>query len=112
MMNFPGSESDYLYEPLYVCVLLLLLGLIFFGILLYCVLNIKFHILGYVLLTISFVTYLLVGIYMVGKGYYYDTDPREGHIFREYGFLELILLTYPYIFLTLACCIGQKKSAK
>ncbi|TRZ36852.1 hypothetical protein CEQ21_15195 [Niallia circulans] len=110
MLDFPGSVSDYFYEPFYVVVLLLLLGLLYFPLFLYCAVNIKFNIIGYCLLAISIITYLLVGIYMVGTGYYYDTDPREGHIIREYGFLELILLTYPYIFLSLACCIGQKKS--
>ncbi|MCM3216375.1 hypothetical protein ABER75_00285 [Niallia taxi] len=110
MVDFPGSVSDYFYEPFYVAVLLLLSGLLYFLLFLYCAVNVKFTKIGYCLLAISLITYLLVGIYMVGNGYYYDTDPREGHIFRSMGFLELILLTYPYIFLTLACCIGQKKS--
>lgn len=110
MMDFPGSVSDYFYEPFYLAVLLLLSGLIYFLLFLYCAVFIKFNVLGLCLLAISFNTYLLVGIYMVGSGYYYDTDPREGHIFRSMGFLELILLTYPYIYLTLACCIGRKKS--
>ncbi len=108
-MSFSGSSSEYMYAPDYIFILLLFLGLLFFGIFLYCLLTIKFNAIGFGFLIISIVTYLLVGIYMVGSGYYYDTDPREGHIFREYGFLELILLTYPYIFLTLACSIGQKR---
>ncbi|WOD63587.1 hypothetical protein NQZ71_04340 [Niallia taxi] len=110
MIGLTNSLSDYAYEPEIVVILLLSAGLFFLFILLYCLLNLKFNIIGFILLGLSIIIYLLVGIYMVGKGYYYDTDPREGHIFNNYGFLELILLTYPYIFLTLACCIGQKKS--
>ncbi|MCM3029784.1 MULTISPECIES: hypothetical protein [unclassified Niallia] len=108
-MGLINSLSATVYEPMIVVLLLFSAGLLFFFILLYCLLNLKFNMIGFVFLGLSIITYLLVGIYMVGKGYYYDTDPREGHIFNNYGFLELILLTYPYIFLTLACSIGKKK---
>ncbi len=45
---------------------------------------------------------------MTGKGYYLDGHTPEMLVFGGFGFLELALLTYPYIFLTLAVALGEK----
>lgn len=68
----------------------------------------KLSIIGIGLQCISIIVYLLVGIYMVGGGYFQDGHSTDQLIFSNYGFLELNLLTYPYIFLALATTIGKK----
>ena len=102
------SMSVYLYEPFYISILLLLLGIVYIGILVYSFTKVTFTILGYGLMGISIITYLLVGLYMTGKGYYLDGHAPDILVFGSMGFLELTLLTYPYIFLTLAVVLGKK----
>ncbi|PJN89611.1 hypothetical protein [Bacillus sp. mrc49] len=102
------SMSVYLYEPFYISILLLLLGIVYIGILVYSFTKVTFTILGYGLMGISIITYLLVGLYMTGKEYYLDKDAPDILIFGSFDFLELTLLTYPYIFLTLAAVLGKK----
>ncbi|WP_057913839.1 hypothetical protein [Peribacillus muralis] len=102
------SMSDYLYEPFYIPILLLLLGILYIGILIYSFTNVTFTIIGYGLMGISILTYLLVGLYMTGKGYYLDGHAPDILVFGSMGFLELTILTYPYIFLTLAVVLGKK----
>ncbi|MEM5009433.1 hypothetical protein WKH57_01800 [Niallia taxi] len=106
---FFESTNEYLFEPFYIFPLLILMGLVFFAILIYCFIKFKFNKIGFVFLIISCITYLLVGIYMLGKGYYLDGNEGDITVFRSYGLVELTLLVYPYIFLTLACSIGKKK---
>ncbi|MEF2093303.1 hypothetical protein V3595_01330 [Bacillus sp. CFBP9009] len=102
------SMSDYFYEPFYIPILLLLLGLLYLGVLVYSFTINKFNFIGYGLIGISIITYLLVGLYMTGKGYYSDGHAPDLFLFGSMGFLELTLLTYPYIFLTLAVVLGKK----
>ncbi|MEY9869072.1 putative membrane protein [Peribacillus sp. B2I2] len=102
------SMSDYFYEPFYIPILLVLLGILYLGILVYSFTEVKFNIIGYGLIGISIITYLLVGLYMTGKGYYLDGHAPEILVFGSFGFLELTLLTYPYIFLALAVVLGKK----
>ncbi|WP_336866131.1 hypothetical protein [Peribacillus frigoritolerans] len=102
------SMSDFFYEPVYIPILVLLLGLLYLGILVNSFTKIKLNITGYFLMGISITTYLLVGLYMTGKGYYLDGHAPEMLVFGGFGFLELTLLTYPYIFLTLAVALGKK----
>ncbi|RZI50500.1 hypothetical protein EW027_15175 [Aeribacillus pallidus] len=58
---------------------------------------------------ISIVIYLLVGAYMVGTGYYIDEEAPDALVFHKFGFLELIILSYAYIFLGLAVGFGKRK---
>ncbi|AOH56420.1 hypothetical protein ABE28_018795 [Peribacillus muralis] len=102
------SMSDYLYEPFYIPILLLLLGILYIGILIYSFTNVTFTFVGYGLMGISILTYLLVGLYMTGKGYYLDKHAPDLLVFGSIGFLELTILTYPYMFLTLAVVLGKK----
>ncbi|MFD9625385.1 hypothetical protein [Peribacillus muralis] len=102
------SISVYLYEPYYISILLLLLGIIYIGILIYSFSELTFTIIGYVLVGISLIAYLLVGLYMTGKEYYLDGHAPDILVFGSMGFLELTILTYPYIFLTLAVVLGKK----
>ncbi|MGE7758552.1 hypothetical protein [Peribacillus sp. NPDC097895] len=102
------SMSDYFYEPFYIPILLLLLGILYLGALVYSFTKIKFNNIGYFLFGISIITYLLVGLYMTGKGYYSDGHAPDMFLFGSMGFLELNLLTYPYISLTLAVALGKK----
>jgi len=51
----------------------------------------------------------LVGVYMVGKGDYIDEKAPDSLIFHKFGFLELIILSYAYIFLGLAVGFGKRK---
>ncbi|WP_285767250.1 hypothetical protein [Peribacillus sp. SI8-4] len=82
------SMSDYLYEPFYIPILLLL-GLLYIGILVYSFTEVTFTIIGYGLMGISILTYLLVGLYMTGKGYYLDGHSPDILVFGSIGCLEL-----------------------
>ncbi|MGE6375971.1 hypothetical protein [Peribacillus muralis] len=73
--------SDYLYEPFYIPILLLLLGIVYIGILLYSFTNVTFTFVGYGLMGISILTYLLVGLYMTGKGNYLDKHAPDILVF-------------------------------
>ena len=37
-----------------------------------------------------------------------DEHPEYNLVFHGYGFPDLILLDFPYIFLSLAACLGEK----
>jgi len=49
---------------------------------------------------------------MAGAGYYMDEHPDYNLVFIGYGFPDLILLAFPYIFLSLAASLGEKKQNK
>lgn len=103
-----NSESDYFYEPSYIVVLCVVLGILYILVLAYSIAKVKFNTIGYLLLGSSIVTYLLLGYYEVGFGYYSDGNAPEVTIFYGIGFLELILLSYPYVLLSLAVSLGKK----
>jgi hypothetical membrane protein len=95
------------YEPDYIFLLLIFLGIIYLIYLALVISKVKLDTLTTSTLAISFLTYLLVGFYMIGKGYYVDGNAPI--VFHDLGFLELILLTYPYVFLALAASLGEKR---
>jgi hypothetical protein len=94
------------FEPLYIFGFLLILGLIYVPVFLYTLFKFKLNIIGLIFIVISLGSYLLLGTYMVGVGYYSD-EPSTNLIFGI-GFLELTLLSYPYIFITLSVLLGKK----
>lgn len=94
------------FEPMYVAVFLLLLGLFYIPVLFYTVAKFKLTVIGLVFIILSIGSYLLLGTYMVGVGYYSD-EPSTNLIFG-FGFLELTLLSYPYIFVALSVLLGKK----
>lgn len=63
-------------------------------------LNYKFKIFGWVLISFSFAAFLLVLFYMADTGYFIDGNPEHTRLFTAYGFMELILLFYPYLSLS------------
>ena len=97
------------YEPYYISIFLVLLGLGYWMIIALVVSKFRFTIFGKLFLAISIVIYLLVGVYMVGKGDYIDEKAPDSLIFHKFGFLELIILSYAYIFLGLAVGFGKRK---
>ncbi|WP_157727831.1 hypothetical protein [Aeribacillus pallidus] len=97
------------YEPYYISIFLVLLGLGYWVIIALVVSKFRFTIFGKLFLAISIVIYLLVGVYMVGKGDYIDEKAPDSLIFHKFGFLELIILSYAYIFLGLAVGFGKRK---
>jgi hypothetical protein len=97
------------YEPYYISIFLVLLGLGYWMIIALVVSKFRFTIFGKLFLAISIVIYLLVGVYMVGKGDYIDEKAQDSLIFHKFGFLELIILSYAYIFLGLAVGFGKRK---
>ena len=106
------STNQAIYEPDYISLLLLLLGIvyvIYFGI---TIVKIKLDTLAISTLAISLLTYLLVGFYMAGFGFYIDEETPNNLVFEKYGFPDLILLAFPYIFLSLAASLGEKKRNK
>jgi len=99
------------YQPLYLFIYLFLLGIIYIPVFMYTVKKYKLHFIGIMLAVLSFVSYLIVGIYMVGGGYYADGGyAKDGYssLLFTYGLPELILLSYPYIFIGLAVLLGKK----
>ena len=77
----------------------------------YAVSKFKLNFIGWSLVILSIVSYLIVGIYMVGGGYYADSGyAKDGYssLLFNYGLPELILLSYPYIFVGLAILLGKK----
>lgn len=94
-----------IFEPLYIFYFLLLLGLIYVPVVLYTILKFKFSLLGLLFVILSVGSYLLLGKYMVDSGYY--ADERSSTLFGL-GFLELTLLSYPYIFIGLSVLLGKK----
>lgn len=107
-----NSSNQAIYEPGYISLLLLLLGigyLIYLGL---TIARIKLDRLTISTLAISVLTYLLVGFYMAGSGFYIDEETPNNLVFKKYGFPDLILLAFPYIFLSLAASLGEKKQNK
>ncbi|TWT06481.1 hypothetical protein FQV26_01310 [Planococcus sp. CPCC 101016] len=94
------------FEPIYIFCFLLLLGLIYVPVFLYTLLKFKFNLGGFVFIVLSLGSYLLLGTYMVGAGYY--SDGQSSGMLMGYGFLELTLLSYPYIFIALSVLLGKK----
>ena len=101
------SASDYVYLPYYIAVFLILLGVLYPVLFALSLMTKVYTRIGYTLLALSMITYLLVGFYMVGVGYRSDYHTPDINIFAIFGFLELILLTYPYILLSLAIGLGK-----
>lgn len=99
------EEKVDVFEPLYIFYFLLLLGLIYIPTVLYALLKFKFTIIGLLFIVLSVGSYLLIGKYMVDSGYYAD---EQSSILFGIGFLELTLLSYPYIFIGLAVLLGKK----
>ncbi|WKA56558.1 hypothetical protein [Planococcus shixiaomingii] len=95
------------FEPLYIGAFLFILGLIYVPVILYTLFRYKLTGIGVLFILLSIGSYLLLGNYMVGVGYYLDENPTVGS--SGYGFSELTLLTYPYIFMTLSVLLGKKE---
>jgi len=102
------GDSDYFYAPFYIPYFLVALGLLYILIVFISFARVRYNWLGKILVGISIFTYLLVGAYMMGSGYYSDGYNSDIYIFSGFGFLELNLLAYPYIFLALAVGLGKK----
>ncbi|WP_186673808.1 hypothetical protein [Sporosarcina sp. BP05] len=92
------------HEPLYIFLFLILLGLIYIPVFLYTIKKFKFNVIGLLFVFLSIVSYLLIGKYMVDSGNYAD----EHSSLFGLGFLELTLLSYPYIFIGLSVLLGKK----
>jgi hypothetical membrane protein len=93
------------FEPLYIFYFLILVGLLYLPVCFYTIYKFRFNAVGILLVILSIVSYLLIGKYMVDSGYY--ADEHSSTLFGL-GFLELTLLSYPYIFIVLSILIGKK----
>lgn len=98
------------YQPLYLFLFVLLLGIIL-PVIIYTISKFKFNFIGVFLIALSIISYLTVGAYMVGAGYYADggyyDEGFSGTLFNI-GLPELTLLSYPYIFICLSVILGKK----
>ncbi|WP_226673498.1 hypothetical protein [Rossellomorea aquimaris] len=105
------SSTTAIFQPDYIFALLIFFGVVYLFYVGMIIAKMKLTPITIFSLVISILTYALVGIYMTGKGMYIDENPNESKslVFYSMGFLELILLTFPYIFLTLAASLGEKK---
>ena len=106
------NTNQAVYEPGYIFVLLILLGiiyLIYFGLV---IAKFTLNILTISTLALSVITYLIVGLYMAGTGFFIDEQTPNNLVFESYGLPDLILLAFPYIFLSLAASLGEKKRRK
>lgn len=91
-------------EPLYIFFFLILLGLIYIPVTIYTIFKFKFNVIGLLLVILSISSYLLIGKSMFDAGNYADEHSSLFGI----GFLELTLLSYPYIFIGLSVVLGKK----
>lgn len=92
------------FEPLYIFFFLILLSLIYILVTIYTICKFKFNVIGLLLVILSICSYLLIGKYIFDGGKYAD----EHSSLFGLGFLELTLLSYPYIFLGLSVILGKK----
>ena len=92
------------YQPLYIFFFLILLGIIYLPVLLSIINRFKFNAIGILFIILSIACYLLIAKYMFDAGIYAD----EHSSLFEIGFLELILLSYSYIFVGLSVLLGKK----
>ncbi|WP_243290434.1 hypothetical protein [Bacillus sp. FJAT-47783] len=103
------NANLFIFEPNYIFVLLILLGIVYIVYFVISAVKLKLDFLTISTLGLSLLTYLLVGYYMVDSGLFVDRYAPENLVFNGYGFLELILLAFPYIFLALAVGLGNKR---
>ena len=103
-----SSSNQAIFDPGYIFLLLIILGILYLFYFAIILGTIILNALTISTLTISFIAYLLVGFYMAGAGYYMDEYPEYNLVFNGYGFPDLILLAFPYIFLSLAARLGEK----
>lgn len=92
------------YEPLYIFFFLIFLAFIYIPVTGYTIYKFKFNVIGLLFVSLSIISYLLIGKYMIDSGYYADGNSS----LFGYGFLELTLLAYPYIFIGLSVLLGKK----
>lgn len=102
------NTSDVLYLPEYLTIYMLLLILIYISLLIYFFNKFKFNRLGITLILISLFTFGMVAIYTLANGYFVDANPEHMRAVPNIGFMEIIFLPYPYIFLILAVTLGRK----
>lgn len=93
------------FEPLYIFFFFIVVGFIYIPVVFYIVSNYKFNWMGLILVFMSIASYLFIGKYMMDAGTF--ADEQRSTLFGI-GFLELTLLSYPYIFLLLSVSIGKK----
>ncbi|SES44970.1 hypothetical protein [Psychrobacillus sp. OK032] len=93
------------YEPLYIFFFFILVGLIYIPVFFYVIYNYKFNWIGLLFVLLSLFSYLFIGKYMMDAGSF--ADEHHSTLFGI-GFLELTLLTYPYIFIGLSVLLGKK----
>ncbi|MEH7346680.1 hypothetical protein V7122_22795 [Bacillus sp. JJ1532] len=92
------------YEPLYIFIFLLIVGSVYFFVLIHTIVKFKFNWVGLLFLLMSVGSYLLIGKYMFDSGIQAD----ENHLMLfGLGFLELILLSFSYIFLVISILLGK-----
>ncbi|MDM5333840.1 hypothetical protein QUF56_11435 [Ureibacillus composti] len=92
------------FEPLYIFFFFIIAGLVYIPVLFTIVAKYRFNLFGYFLVLLSISSYLFIGKYMMDAGTFADEQQSLFGI----GFLELTLLTYPYIFVILAVVLGKK----
>ena len=92
------------FEPLYIFIFLLIVGSIYFFVLIHVIVKFKFNWIGFMFLILSVGSYLLIGKYMFDSGV--EADENSSMLFGI-GFLELILLSFSYIFLVLSILLGK-----
>lgn len=104
-----NSSNQAIFEPGYIFLLLIALRVLYIVYLILVISRVKLDVITIPALSISVFTYLLTGFYMAGTGYYLDEPTPKNLVFEGLGFPELTLLAFPYIFLSLAASLGEKK---
>lgn len=96
-------------DPVYISVYFYIVAYAYIFLLIYSIYEFKWNLVGYILIVVSFVSYLLLGKYMIDSGIYAD---EHNKVLLKTGFFELILLAYVYIFIILAFIMGNKTIRK
>lgn len=100
-------ELEY-FNPDSLGYLTMILGLMYIVVLAIVLTKLKFEKVGYVFVGISVALYLYLGYFTTASAYFLD-EKGTVLIGQGIGYFELIILSYPYIFLSLACKFSSKR---
>ncbi len=87
----------------------MILGLMYILVLVFVLSKLKFEKVGYAFIGISVALYLYLAYFTTASAYFLD-EKGSVLIGQGIGYFELIILSYPYIFLLLACKFSSKRT--
>lgn len=103
------NNHELFYSPEYLTYYFVLLSVIFLIILAYYTAKYRFNMLGKIMIFLSAFTFFMVFFYTLMTLYYLDEHPEFYGTLPVIGFIELMFLPYPFIFMILAMMHQKNK---